>query len=360
MLLFLFPWTIMAQGNSPAWLDNDVRNMQYPQEKYYSGFAEISVQQNETSENALNRAKQRAIGELSERVRTKVNSIKKQTDLSIQGSDMEEQFLSRFSTDIQTESQTNVTNSKINSWYDSKTQTAYAFAYVSKADLTNYYRKQIDLDLSKQEAVVSIAEELVSAGKKMSAERKIKDALPIFDNIAYNRDLLTATDAEADDSTLQTQRGRELQQTIEKLRINLEQSTFVYMNCSYESKGHKDDAFNKDPEILCGKIAQALSENNCSITDNKDEADYELTLVTSTSQRSSGQGGEFAILSYYANVKGTLYNRLTQKQTATFSILNDPNAYAAGRDPQDAATKAFKLPALTNKVLDIILPKIKN
>jgi hypothetical protein len=43
-----------------------------------------------------------------------------------------------------------------------------------------------------------------------------------------------------------------------------------------------------------------------------------------------------------------------------FSILNDPEAYSAGRSAEDAATKAFKLPELKEKVLGKILPKIKD
>jgi hypothetical protein len=59
-------------------------------------------------------------------------------------------------------------------------------------------------------------------------------------------------------------------------------------------------------------------------------------------------------------VKGTLYNRMTKKKTVDFSIFNDPNAYAAGKSPEDAATKAFKLPALKQKILEKVLSKMKN
>ena len=136
-------------------------------------------------------------------------------------------------------------------------------------------------------------------------------------------------------------------------------SAKVFLNCSYEFKGYKDDAFSSDPGIFCDIISQALSEKDCEVTDNKEDADYELTLVTSTTQRSDGKNGQFPILSYYANVKGTLYNRSTQTKTV-FSFLNDPDSYAAGKSPEDAATKAFKLPELKDKVMDKILPKIKN
>jgi hypothetical protein len=59
-------------------------------------------------------------------------------------------------------------------------------------------------------------------------------------------------------------------------------------------------------------------------------------------------------------VKGSLYDRTAQKQLVEFNILNDPNVYAAGRSPEDAATKAFKLPALKEKVMNLILPKLKD
>jgi hypothetical protein len=44
------------------------------------------------------------------------------------------------------------------------------------------------------------------------------------------------------------------------------------------------------------------------------------------------------------------------------SLLNGKRgaSIAAGKSPEAAATKAFKLPALKNKILEKILPKIKD
>ena len=356
--LLLFPCAALAQGNAPLWLDGDVRNMQYPKDRYYSGFSEVAVSQGESQETALDRAKQRAVGELSDRVRVVVNIEKTQTDLSIQGSDMDELFRSKFITVVQTGSLTEVTGSKVDSWYDSRTRTAYAFAYVSRAQLASYYRAQVNTDLNRVETAIGVADELTAAGKKMSARRKIDEARTLLADVTFYRKLLTAADPQAEESSLQTRRSNDLTRTVERLLAQLEQSTLVYMECRHEFKNYRDDAFGSDPGILCDIIAQALTENECSITDNREEADYELTLITSTTQRSDGQGNN--LLSYYANVKGSLYNRMTQKKTAEFSFLNDPDAYAVGRTPEDAATKAFKLPELKDKVMEKILPKIMN
>ena len=356
--LLLFSVTAKAQGTAPLWIDGDVRNVQYPQEIYYSGFAEISVAQNETQEAAMVRARQRAMGELSDRVRVMVNSQKTQTDISLQGSDMDEQFRSKFTAVVQTGSTAELTGSKMESWYNSQTRTAYAFAYVSREQLATYYRAQLNVDLNKAETAIAVAEEQVRAGKKMSARRKVDEARKVFADVNFYRDLLVAVNPQADETSLQTQRGSDLQRTAERLYMKLEQSTFVYMECSHEFRGERDDAFSSDPGILCDIIAQALSENECSITENREEADFELTLITSTSMRSSG--GNNALLSYYANVRGTLYNHATNRRTAEFNIFNDADAYSAARNPHEAATRAFRKPELKEKVMNSILPRIKN
>ncbi|MDR3245625.1 MAG: hypothetical protein LBT50_04260, partial [Prevotellaceae bacterium] len=235
----------------------------------------------------------------------------------------------------------------------------YAFSYVNKADLHDYYKKQINLDLNKVETAVSVSEQLVTAGKKMSAFRKCEEVKKLFNGIGLYQNLLVAVNSQVDDESLQITRSKELIQTIEQRLIDLEQSTFVYVDCQYEIKGDKNDAFSSDPGIICDIVKQALSENDCSVVDADAEADYTLTLTASTTQRSDKKG-QVGIISYYANVKGTLYNRMTKKKTVDFVILNASDAYSAGKSPEDAATKAFKLPALKEKVLEKILPKIKN
>jgi hypothetical protein len=95
----------------------------------------------------------------------------------------------------------------------------------------------------------------------MSAHRKIIEAKQTLDVLDFYRYLLIAVAANTDESALQTRRGNQITQTVERLNITLEQSTFVYMNCRYEKRSAKDDAFSSDPGILCDIIAQALVDN---------------------------------------------------------------------------------------------------
>ena len=254
-------------------------------------------------------------------------------------------------------------------FHNTSTGEIFAFAAVRHVDLADYYRKKIDLDLSKAETAVSVSEELTSAGKKISARRKVEEARSFLLDVYSCADLLAAVTVGNDDPNKMVtpvwrrhiDRAGELMRTVERLLINLENNTFIFMDCRYEKRSVKDDAFRGiDPGILCDIIAMALNENECTITESRDEADYILTIITSTTQRSDGKTGSHPILSYYANARGNLYNIATQRQAVTFTIFNDPDCYEAGRDAQDAATRAFNLPDLKNKVMEKILPAIKN
>jgi hypothetical protein len=340
----------------PDWMDNDARNAKFPPNAFFTGFAQRVVEKGVAQETE--QAKLDAQADLTKQIRL---LIKTTTQSNIAAQSVNGQYDERESFENKSSSETKaeLVSAKTDTWFDQKANTVYAFAYAARADLIAFYTQQINVDLNKVETAIEVSSQLVEVGKKMSARRKIDDAKQVLGGVTAYRDMLVAVDAAADETALQTDRFNNLQRTVEKLLTTLEQSTFVYVDCQFDYKGYKDDAFSSDPGILCDIIKQALSENECSVTENKDEADYELNMTTYTTQRSDGKG-QYGIISYYANAKGSLYNRLTQKVTANFSILNDADAYAAGRSAEDAATKAFKLPALKNKILEKILPKIKN
>jgi len=363
LLLSGFPLVAWSQATPPAWTQDAYRESAYPAQEWYVGFVRNRLPAGANEADALKALERDAQNQLSENIiiTIKGNSDVENTSRQIQnGSARAEVITTDYRQAIQTATAATTVRSEVKSYYNPTTGMLYAFAAARRSDLAAYYQKQIDVDLGKVETAISISGQLVSAGKKMSARRKIAGTKEILAGVTFNRDLLVAVNPDIGESGLQTQRSSDLQRKVAQLLINLEQSTLVYMDCSYEFKGYKDDAFSSDPGILCDIIGQALSENECSVTDNKEEADYELTLTTSTTQRSDGKSGQYSIISYYANVKGSLYNRATQKTTANFSILNDPDCYSAGRNSEDAAIKAFKLPALKKKILETILPKIKN
>jgi hypothetical protein len=365
MLIFIPAWlpsALYGQATAPMWTLDDYRELNYPADQWYVGFVRDKLKAGDDVDESLKSLERNAQNQLAESIIVKIegNTQVENTSLSIQnGDNTEEQITVDYRQALRTATAATAVKSEMKSYYEPSTETLYAFAAVRQADLVAFYQKQIDLDLNRVETALAISEQLAAAGKKISAFRKCEETAKLFVDVALYQDLLAAVNPGAGDEVIQTVRSNELQQTIAQTLINLEQSTFVYVNCLYEFKEDKDNAFDSDPGIICDIVKQALSENGCSVVDDEVEADYTLTLTAYTTQRSDGSGAR-GFLSYYANVKGTLYNRITQKKTANFTILNDPDAYAAGKTPETAATKAFKLPALKQKILDSILPKIKN
>lgn len=365
-LIFIPAWlpsVLYGQATAPMWTQDDYRETNYPADQWYVGFVRDKLKADDDIDELLKTLERNAQNQLAESIIVKIegNTQVENASRNVQsGDNSEEQITVDYRQALRTATAATTVKSEVKSYYEPSTETLYAFAAVRQADLAAFYQKQIDLDLNRVETALSISEQLMAAGKKMSAFRKCEEASKLFVDVALYQDLLAAVNAGAGNESIQIARSNELQQTIAQTLINLEQSTFVYVNCLYEFKGRKDDdAFSEDPGIICDVVKQALSENGCSIVDDKVEADYTLTFTAYTTQRSDGSGSR-GIVSYYANVKGILYNHLTQKKTADFAILNDSDAYAAGKTPEIAATKAFKLPTLKQKILDNILPKIKN
>jgi hypothetical protein len=354
-LIFSLP---LFGQNKPLWLDANSRNAQFPKDVFITGFAEGNTNAGENTQKAIERTTTAAQSALLENLRVVVSSTTSSKTVSISQNENYDEY-STFLSSSEKSANAEIIGMNVETYYDKSNNTVYAFSYVSKADLFNYYKKQIILDLNKIETALGVSEQLAAAGKKISAFRKCDEVKNLFKSIEFYQDLLVAVNSQADDDALQTERSKDLAHTISQRLINLEQSTFVYVDCKYEYKGGKDDAFDSDPNIICDIVKQAFSENDCSIVEDDAEADYTLTLTAYTTQRSDGTG-KLSIISYYANVKGTLYNKITNKKTVDFSIFNDPNTYAAGKSPEDAATKAFKLPALKQKILEKVLSKMKN
>ena len=361
LLLILLP--LEASGSEPPdWTQSAHRQENYPAQDWYTGFAFDQLKPGANVTTAIEALKKNALNEMSERI---IVTVKSTTDMTTtrqqrqSGTSNIEEITKDYRQALQTATTATTVKTEVLSYHNTATGEIYAFAAVRRTDLANFYRRQLNVDLSKAETAVAVSEQLIEAGKKISAKRKVEEAKNTLASVYSYIDLLAAVSTDSDQSELQIERTGELLRNVEQMLINLEHSTFIYMECRYEIKNAKDDAFGSDPGILCDIIAQALSENDCSLTDIKEEADFELTLITSTALRSDGTGDN-AVLSYYANVKGSLYNRNTKRKTADFTILNDKDAYSTGRSPEDAASKAFRRPELKNMVMEKILPRIKN
>ena len=361
LLWIVLPSVVWSQSVPPSWAIDAYRERNYPVREWYTGFVRDRLRAGADVNGALRSLEREALNQLAESIIVTVEGVTRVENTSRQrqtGAYNAETITTDYRQVVRTATTATTVNTEVKSYYDPSEGTLLAFAAVQRSELAAYYRRQITFDLTKVEAAINLSGELAAAGRKINARSTVAEAKQMLADVGSYRSMLVVVDPDANDFDLQTDRTNSLIHTVERLLIELANSTVVFIDCQYEYKGYRDDAFGSDPGIFCDIVMEALNENDCRVTENIGEADYELILVTSTTQRSDGRG-QYGIISYYANVKGTLYDLKDNKRIADFSVVNDPDAYAAGRSAEDAATKAFKLPSLKEKVIDLIISKLK-
>jgi hypothetical protein len=344
----LLPWAVAAQGSAPDWTDSDVRSMLYPSETYYTGFAQLPVTTSEGQEKALNRAKQVALGELSERVRVVVSSQKASVDMSISGSDIEEQIRSQFASTVKTASQTEVVGSNLKTYYDRAKGEVYALAFVSKADLASYYRNQISLYLNKVDGALQTAGELAEKGYKARARKQCESVVDAFVMVAYAQDLLTAIDETTDDNALQQSRSEQLRNTLIQTLTDLENSIFVYVECT-------EIVDDEEVVYIAGKLPQLLTEGDCgcSFIESEEDADYVIKVNAYLDRCTDAVGGTVFC---YADATVSLYNARTQKTQKP--KIDEAKGGWPGKNYTKAGEEAFE--ELAKKIAEKVAPMMKN
>jgi len=342
LLFYVFaflPCWVNGQNGKPFWMDNDVRNMQYPSDTYYSGFAIVSVGNSENVENATARAKQAAISELSERIRVAVNNVKQSKTISIDGTNIDEQIYKMFSSVTTTNSQTEVVGSKIETYFDKQNKEVYAFAYTNKYELTGYYKSNLSVNIGQIESFVKTAQDLEANGEKAKARQQLENAHPIFSKIRFAQDILTALDSNISAEDLQQEKSETFYNTFMQMQARLAQAIYVYVE-------NREDLLGTKVDIVANKVKAELAANGCSFVENQAQADFLLKIDVSTRTSSQFNGLFFC----YADTQINLYDVRKQK-----TIYNDEISEKGGSNTQEKAGRM----AMNNTVIPVV-EKLKN
>lgn len=353
------PICLWAQSVLPDWTIDGYRELNYPTEQYYTGYVIERISPNASLGDELKKIEDIARTSMAESIIVHIQSnaqLITQRDALQSNGQFSEQIISAYKQQISTSTNAKTAGVEVRSYYDPSLNMGYAFAFVQREKLGEYYKNQIELMLQKASAILESVDELVSVGKKIPAREKCTDGIKVLQDIEQFRVLYSVVIG-ANDIALQTDRYMATLRLTEQKMLALEQSTRVYVTCSWAAKNFPE--YNGQAIVVEDLVKQSLSRQECSIVDDGSEADFILTMTASTSQRSDGSGA-YGIISYYANVQGTLKNCHTNKTVASFVILNNPHAYSAGKTDAVAISKAFKLESLYKEIMDAIMPKIKN
>ncbi|GHT11899.1 hypothetical protein AGMMS4956_05640 [Bacteroidia bacterium] len=327
---------LFGQGTLPAWLSDNTRDLRYPSETFYTGFAYNIIEKGKSSQDYVERTKTDAQTELVKKIRVKIEA-KTQSSTSTLSTNGKYSESESFSNEAKTSANAEIVGIKTETYFDQWDNTVYAFAYANKYEVIGYYKANISMLIGQIEGSLKTAKNLEQSKEKSKARRQCEEAMSMFAKVRYAQDLLTALDA-ADSESLQQAKSEALRNQATQMMARLAQGVYVYMKSS-------EDLLGKKVNIIAGKLKAILAQNGCSFTDDAAQADLKLTLSTTTREISNNNGMVFC----YADVEVDLYDNHKGK-----SVYNDEISQKGGSATAErAGRKAMEdaAPAIAEKIL---------
>ncbi|MBO4741988.1 MAG: hypothetical protein J5605_10195 [Bacteroidales bacterium] len=286
-ICILFPLLVMAQ--KPAWVDMNSRNLNYPTNRYKTGFKSDNVTYGETAGDAKSRMERGARENMMATIQVSLQSVGVDKLHSVQYTDeygeidealnMEFQSVTVTKVDMQ-----DVPGIVVESWQDNGTQEVYGFAYVSVSSLKTHFGEKINLTLARVESVIDNINTLVEYGNKIKAREKAKDAMSLFATVEYAQRMLLALDNSAGArNLLQIERTYRLKNSIAQLVASLSHATSICLQCRAATIG------GKNYPTLANAIKGRLSEIGCNFVDSEAQADWVIKISASPTKEIQGR-----------------------------------------------------------------------
>lgn len=336
LTIFLFNNQIFTQ-KEPLWTKSAWRETNYPSNEFFIGYQMGNKRSNETLEVAKNRISKEAQALLSESIIVNIQSTKTTKTSSAVKKDSEE-IASEFESAIQTFSNIELIGIKNEVYNDSKSEIIYALSYIKKAELIEYYKRQLSLNVNQIEVFVKTTQNLTDNSEKVKAKEEIEKAKTTFANVRYIQTMLTVFGNDININELEQKKIDELYNLVSQISAALSQAIYIFVES-------KEDLFGEKVNIVSNKLKSELSQNGCSFVANKTEADYILKINVTT--RLSNTTDAFVFC--YADTKVELYDNHKQKV-----VYGDEISQKGGSDTKDKAGRKAM-----NDVVSVVIGKIK-
>mgnify|MGYP003291845379 CR=1 FL=1 len=323
--------------NSPTWISANIRELNYSPEVYFSEFTQGNLQEDESVSSLLERLKVDAKRGAAGNIRTLIESQIEKTDRQVtEGKDFS--FFSLYQDYTRQSVQADLVGLKTESYFDEKAKWGYAFAYVKKIELVEYYKAQISLQLQQVENALNVATTATNAGQKMQAKLRCEAALLPITKVEFAQDLLSAI-VPYDVDGLQLDRLTHLKNELFQQLITLEQSVYVFIQCN-------ETNMDKPVKIFEPELKKILSNNQCSFTTDQNQADYIITATASTRPHDGNLAfGDGFIKFSLADVNVELYSNYKKMQVYNGEVSQKNNG--DGASFESAGRNALKLAAST-------------
>lgn len=310
-------------GQKPVWTFSSERENNYPANLFYTGYMEGNVRAGETVEQAKNRALKDAQGMLSGKIRITIKTEATSSTNSV-SSRQNERIDTEYRDKVQTATDVEIVGVHSEApYYDASTGIVYAFAYVSRKELSNYYRSDINLILSQVEGALQTAKELESAGEKSKARQQCEAAKPLLAKVRASQDMLATVSPGISSEDLQQPRTEAINSYLAQMQAQLAQAVFVYVVSN-------EFLFNTKVNIVANQLKAELAKSGCSFVDDARKADFKLSINVTT--RHANDNGNFVFC--YADTQVELYDIRKQKV-----VYSDEIAQKGGDISQEKAAR---------------------
>ena len=316
----------------PTWSDYDMRQLEYPDSEYFTGYAEGAPMTGERQEMATQRLKDAARVEAVSTIRVHITNQSTNDLISQQLSNMEGEFwnvMNTFTSSTTTTVDMKIPGLQIEAWRDPQTGSIYAFAYVKKSTLIRQLEKQITVALTKVEMSLDQVDQLIATGQKLQARSAAEKALPLFAEVDEAQKLLAAVDVDATEETLMLNETRQLQQRLMAMVAHLKNALTICIQCDAS-------IFGTNYPTLSSTLQGHLSKLGCNFVSDPSVADWVVVIQASAREYSTVLTGNIATYFVYVDatisVLKTVTNQLVYEDMLTEKGGHTHNYHQAARE----------------------------
>lgn len=316
----------------PTWSDYDMRQLEYPDSEYFTGYAEGAPMTGERQEVATQRLKDAARVEAVSTIRVHITNQSTNDLISQQLSNMEGEFwnvMNTFASSTTTSVDMKIPGLQIEAWRDPQTGSIYAFAYVKKSTLIRQLEKQITVAITKVEMSLDQVDQLIATGQKLQARSAAEKALPLFAEVDEAQKLLVAVDTDATEETLMLNETRQLQLRLMAMVAHLKNALTICIQCDAS-------IFGTNYPTLSSTLQGHLSKLGCNFVSDPSVADWVVTIQASAREYSTVLTGNIATYFVYVDatisVRKAVTNQLVYEDMLTEKGGHTHNYHQAARE----------------------------
>lgn len=185
-ILFLcLAFSISAQ--KPMWADADFRSMEFPREKYITGYSWDNIQGKENTQKVLDQLRNSASVQISQYINL---SIKSESSFIVESKN--DAYKDYFKNSVNSISESQISGIRYETAFDEKSKTAYVLAYIKKDDLINSYLSTLRNLKEKFNSKIELANKFTSDNNFQKAYIIYLDCKKLIEKMTENQVLLSA------------------------------------------------------------------------------------------------------------------------------------------------------------------------